>query len=147
MIPFLNNGRLTDRERAHNIQLSGARSTIERSFALLRGKWRKLKQLPSYSLVIAVDHIMACVVVHNFILLEGKRPVCKYAENNFAYDVSLGFYFLYITVQGLAGEEDFIPNENDIDDDIDLHAVVHQARDEGAVERELIARILYPNDE
>lgn len=77
MIPYRNDGQLTPRMRTHNYYLSRCRSIIERSFALLKGKWRRLKYFPNYCVEYAVDHIIACVVLHNFIILEGNAyEVC-----------------------------------------------------------------------
>lgn len=47
--------------------------------------------------------------------------------------------------QGLAGE-DYVPNEIDLDDGAVLRNILEQGRGDGAVKREEIARILYPND-
>lgn len=77
MIPYENDGHLTNRQRAHNYTLSSARSSIERSFGLLRGKFRRLKSLPSYRLEYSVDHIVASMVLHNFILLVGETAVSR----------------------------------------------------------------------
>lgn len=70
-IPYRNLGNLTDQQKTHNYYLSRARSCIERAFALLKGKWRRLKYFPNYCLDYAIDHILACVVLHNFVILEG----------------------------------------------------------------------------
>lgn len=72
IIPYRNVGNLTRQQRAHNYILSRCRSSIERAFALLKGKWRRLKYFPNYCIEYAMDHITACVVLHNFILLEGN---------------------------------------------------------------------------
>ncbi|KAK3929250.1 Protein ANTAGONIST OF LIKE HETEROCHROMATIN PROTEIN 1 [Frankliniella fusca] len=72
LIPYKDYGNMTLRQRTHNRILSRCRSSIERAFALLKGKWRRLKYLPSYSLDYQLDHIMACLVLHNFIILEGE---------------------------------------------------------------------------
>ena len=75
MIPFVHGGNLSNRQRAHNLHLSKARARIECSFALLRGKWRRLKYLPCYNVKYAVKHIVASLVVHNFVILDGGLPV------------------------------------------------------------------------
>ncbi|XP_026279689.1 uncharacterized protein LOC113207370 [Frankliniella occidentalis] len=71
LIPYKDYGNMTVRQRAHNRTLSQCRSAIERAFALLKGKWRRLKYLPSYCLDYQLDHIMACLVLHNFVILHG----------------------------------------------------------------------------
>lgn len=73
IIPYPNNGHLTRRQRTYNYYLSRCRSSIERAFALLKNKWRRLKFFPGYCIEYAIDHIVACMVLHNFIILEGEE--------------------------------------------------------------------------
>lgn len=72
IIPYVNDGGLSRRQRTHNYLLSACRSKIENSFALLRARSRRLKKLPMRNPHLVVDHIMASFVLHNFILLEGN---------------------------------------------------------------------------
>ncbi|KAK3932077.1 Protein ANTAGONIST OF LIKE HETEROCHROMATIN PROTEIN 1 [Frankliniella fusca] len=71
MIPYVNDGHLTPRMRTHNYVLSSCRAAVERSFALLRGKHRRLKKLPMRNMELTIKHIVASFVLHNLIILEG----------------------------------------------------------------------------
>lgn len=44
---------------------------MERAFALLKGKWTRLKSFPSYCLDYVEDSIIASMILHNFTILEG----------------------------------------------------------------------------
>ncbi|KAK3925265.1 Protein ANTAGONIST OF LIKE HETEROCHROMATIN PROTEIN 1 [Frankliniella fusca] len=72
LIPYTNNGHLSQRQRTHNFLLSACRSKVENSFALLRAKNRRLKKLPMRNPFLVSDHIMASFVLHNFIILGGN---------------------------------------------------------------------------
>ncbi|KAE8742101.1 hypothetical protein FOCC_FOCC012375 [Frankliniella occidentalis] len=71
LIPYRDNGNLTRCQKVHNYYLSRSRSCVERAFGLLKGKWRWLKYFHNYCIDYLVDSIMACTVLHNFIILEG----------------------------------------------------------------------------
>jgi hypothetical protein len=43
------------------------RNIIERTFGVLKEKWRILKHLPSYPMKKQANIILACMVLHNFI--------------------------------------------------------------------------------
>lgn len=63
--PYKDNGHLTEAQKNFNKRLSSARSTIERSFAYLKGRFRCLKYLDVRNLIWAPKYIMACCVLHN----------------------------------------------------------------------------------
>lgn len=69
MIPFRNNGHLTAREKRFNTKLSSIRQIVERSFTLLKGRWRRLSCVEHTDLTLMVDVIMSTFVLHNFCLL------------------------------------------------------------------------------
>ena len=50
-----------------NYSHSSLRNVIERSFGVLKMKWRILLDLPSYPMPKQSQIIMACMAVHNFI--------------------------------------------------------------------------------
>ncbi|KAJ8933817.1 hypothetical protein NQ318_004090 [Aromia moschata] len=68
MKPYQDNGHLGDQQVTFNIRMSGVRSLIERTFGLLKGKFRQLKYI-DMSLIEAVPMVItpACVL-HNFII-------------------------------------------------------------------------------
>jgi hypothetical protein len=52
-----------------NFRHSSLRSTIERAFALLKNRFGILDhKKPKYSLPMQVDMVLACAVIHNYIL-------------------------------------------------------------------------------
>lgn len=73
LIPYVDDGHMTRMQRHHNFYLSSVRVAIERSFALLRGKERRLKKLQMRNHQLLIDHISACFVLHNVILLGGHE--------------------------------------------------------------------------
>ena len=74
LTPYRDNGKLSTLQKRFNFFHGSARSVIERSFALLKGKFRRLKYLD-----MSLDDkipltVSSCVVLHNFILLNEKNP-------------------------------------------------------------------------
>lgn len=66
--PYKNEGRLTEGQKRFNKELSKMRQVIERAFALLKGRFRRLKFLPIVSPEQMFYTIMACCVLHNICL-------------------------------------------------------------------------------
>jgi hypothetical protein len=70
LVAFKNTGRLSRREMLFNETLSGARSVIERAFALLKGRFRRLKYLDMSNIERIPQVIIACCVLHNICLVK-----------------------------------------------------------------------------
>lgn len=70
LTPFKDIGHLTYEQIRYNIRLSSIRSIIERAFALLKGKFRKLKYLEMYNLDLIIYTIAPACILHNFIKME-----------------------------------------------------------------------------
>jgi hypothetical protein len=68
IVPFRDNGHLTPEETHFNIIHSSSRNVIERSFARLKGKFRRLKYLDMDNLSLVSVVITAACVLHNAIL-------------------------------------------------------------------------------
>lgn len=68
LVPYKDNGNLTEAQKHFNFKLSAARSTTERSFALLKGRFRCLKYLDVQRIDWVPIYIMACCVLHNICL-------------------------------------------------------------------------------
>ena len=68
LVPFKDTGRLGAREHKYNRCLSAARCTIERAFALLKGRFRRLKGLDMTRIDVVPKVIVACCVLHNICL-------------------------------------------------------------------------------
>ena len=69
LTPFRDNGHLTQNQKRYNQYLSSNRVVIDRAFALLKGRFRRLKYLDTNKVENAVEIIMACCIVHNICLL------------------------------------------------------------------------------
>ncbi|KAM0735785.1 Protein ALP1-like [Formica fusca] len=72
--PFRNLGNLTQAQQKFNQALSKMRQVIERAFALLKGRWRRLKYLDMNRDDMIPLTIIACCVLHN-ICLDGVNDV------------------------------------------------------------------------
>lgn len=71
MTPFRDNGHLTDRQKNYNFCHSSARMSIERSFGLLKGRFRSLLSLLDMERVDLIpEFIIACCVMHNICFLQ-----------------------------------------------------------------------------
>lgn len=68
MVAFKNNGNVSREQERYNKALSAARSSIERAFALLKGRFRRLKYLDMYTVQQIPLYIMACCILHNVCL-------------------------------------------------------------------------------
>ena len=64
--PYCDNGHLSVLQKSYDRQLSAQRSVIERAFALLKGKWRKLLFLNVTNLSYIPHILAAACFLHNF---------------------------------------------------------------------------------
>ncbi|XP_061164902.1 putative nuclease HARBI1 [Saccostrea echinata] len=65
LTPYRDNGHLTHEQRRYNNYLSSNRMVIERAFALLKGRFRRLRFLETQKIEYAVKIIMTSCVLHN----------------------------------------------------------------------------------
>lgn len=70
MTPYRDNGHLTLQQRNYNYKLSRVRSTVERSLALLKQRFRCLKFLDIQRLDWAPKYIVVCAVLHNICIMQ-----------------------------------------------------------------------------
>ena len=68
MVPYKDTGSLTARQQRYNLSLSSSRCVIERAFALLKGRFRRLKFLDMSRIDLIPKVIVACCVLHNVCL-------------------------------------------------------------------------------
>jgi len=68
IVPFRNTGDLSPEERQFNTIHSASRCVIERAFARLKGKFRRLKYLDMDDMNLVGEIITAACVLHNFII-------------------------------------------------------------------------------
>lgn len=71
IVPFKDNGHLTDRQVNFNKRLSAARMIVERSLGLLKGRFRSiLDTLPTRRIDLIPKYIIACCILHNICLIK-----------------------------------------------------------------------------
>lgn len=92
MTLYKDNGHLLDEQIHYNNIHASIRSTIERAFGRLKGKWRRLKYLDASDMNIIKDHVLASCVLHNFLLIN-----CDVSNDDFDQEV--------ITEEGAVMEE------------------------------------------
>ncbi|KMQ86288.1 nuclease harbi1 [Lasius niger] len=66
--PYIDRGQLTNAQKKFNYEISAKRSVIERAFALLKGRFRRLKYLDMNVDEMIPYVIIACTVLHNICL-------------------------------------------------------------------------------
>lgn len=76
--PYVNRGNLTPAQRNFNTVLSKTRQTIERTFALLFGRFRRLKFLDMNRSDCIPATVLAACVMHNICLDSGDLEVENY---------------------------------------------------------------------
>ena len=91
LTPYVDTGKLTAAEKHYNYKLSSTRMIIENANARLKNKWRRLKKIYTQTIKRAEDIIVACIVLHNFVLTydselwssvydDMKMPTCATGE-------------------------------------------------------------------
>lgn len=87
MVPYRDNGHLTDRQKNYNFCHASARMAIERAFGLLKGRFRSLLTVLDMGRVDLIpEFILACCVLHNICLLQqDELPVLEveFSENGY----------------------------------------------------------------
>ncbi|CAH9086232.1 unnamed protein product [Cuscuta europaea] len=63
----------TNAEEAFNRAHSSLRSCIERSFGVLKKRWRLLKRMSKFSINTQIDVIVAAFALHNYIVYIRKN--------------------------------------------------------------------------
>lgn len=151
MIPFVNNGHLTPRQLNFNKRLSQCRVRVENSFALAKGKWRRIKFIHVRNHSILIDHITASFVLHNFLILNGEEML---TVRNFANSTMQKFSscmsYVRFCVLFLLQEEELarLINENQVLGNEDM-AEEEDGEDElfdGAQARGIEKRLFFMND-
>jgi len=72
LVPYRDNGHLNQKQKQFNYHLSSSRCAIERAFALLKGKFRRLKYIDVNDIAAVPPMVTAACVLHNFILQNEK---------------------------------------------------------------------------
>lgn len=66
--PFRDNGNLNDNQKEFNYRLSSSRIVIENAFALLKGRFRRLKYFDNDNILYIVNCVVCAAVFHNICL-------------------------------------------------------------------------------
>ncbi|KAM0734555.1 putative nuclease HARBI1 [Formica fusca] len=71
LVPYPDNGHLTQNQKNYNFCHSSTRMVIERAFGFLKGRWRSLLHVLAVNHVDFVPyHILTCCILHNICLLQ-----------------------------------------------------------------------------
>ena len=73
LTPFRDNGQLTRVERKYNQVHSGIRSLVERAFALLKNRFRRLKYLDQKDVTTMISTIITACVIHNLCIMSNDE--------------------------------------------------------------------------
>ncbi|XP_066596274.1 putative nuclease HARBI1 [Prorops nasuta] len=74
LVPYRDNGHLTQRQKNYNFCHSSARICIERAFGLLKGRFRSLLNLFVMNRTDLIPmHILACCVLHNICIMQNDE--------------------------------------------------------------------------
>lgn len=73
MVGFKDNGHLTPQQKHFNVKLSQTRVVIENAFALLKGRFRRLKFIETVPLDLISMFIICSCILHNICLLNGDK--------------------------------------------------------------------------
>lgn len=71
--PYPNNAALNQTQRVFNRTLSSARSTVERAFGTLKGRWRVLLKRLDNRFCNVSKVILTCCILHNFCQIAGEE--------------------------------------------------------------------------
>lgn len=72
MVPYKNNGHLTEAQLNFNYRLSSSRTIVERAIGLLKGRFRSLlDNLPMTRTDLIPRYIIVCCVLHNICISHG----------------------------------------------------------------------------
>ncbi|XP_020296760.1 putative nuclease HARBI1 [Pseudomyrmex gracilis] len=109
IVPFKDNGHLSERQLTFNKRLSTARTIVERSLGLLKSRFRSiLDTLPMQRTNLIPKYIVACCILHNICLLHNDMidiPVIVNDNINIAQEAE-------ILENNAAKREDLISNQH-----------------------------------
>lgn len=88
--PFIDRGSLTNVQRQFNTTLSKSRQVIERAFALLKGRFRRLKYLDMNRVDLIPATVLAACVVHNMCLDHRDVFIENYIHEGFEVEDNNG---------------------------------------------------------
>lgn len=106
LTPFKDNGRLTRRQRRYNFVHSPTRMVVERSLALYKGRFRKMKtEMEINRIEDAPEIVVASCVLHNICLI-AEHDIDEFLENGYDDDDD---------DDGCGGDDEFPPEAEEDD--------------------------------
>ncbi|KAI4466553.1 hypothetical protein MML48_2g00003457 [Holotrichia oblita] len=85
--PFINRGNLTQQQTYFNTRHAQCRSVIERSFALLFGRFRRLRYIDMNRFDFVPATILAACVLHNACLDHGNEFIEEYIDEGYPHAI------------------------------------------------------------
>lgn len=110
MVEFKDNGHLTNLERHFNQKLSQVRVIIENTFALLKGRFRRLKMVETVRLDLTALLIISACILHNICLL--NNDILEEIRNEENADEELGVDNEYQANNDAGGQAAFLKRNN-----------------------------------
>ncbi|KAK3911041.1 Protein ANTAGONIST OF LIKE HETEROCHROMATIN PROTEIN 1, partial [Frankliniella fusca] len=119
MVPLRNVGNLTEEQRLYNYSLCKSRCRVEHAFGKAFGQWRRMKMLHTANLDIAVDHIVSCFVLHNFMILNGEK-LLDLTENDPTLWRMMKMKMIIIMMAWMQGSINWLQQQNYVEWERDL---------------------------
>ncbi|XP_066590713.1 putative nuclease HARBI1 [Prorops nasuta] len=88
LVPYRDNGHLTNIQINYNKSLSSTRIVIERTFGLLKARFRKLKYMYLYDTDIIPLLILACCILHN-ICIDNEEELFNVTEDEDDFNIEI----------------------------------------------------------
>lgn len=85
MTPYKRVNQLGEMENYHNYCLSADRVAIENVFGIIKGRWRRLQYINTYSIAKAIEITTAVCILHNYCYLnsdEWNGEICEEIRRN-----------------------------------------------------------------
>jgi len=96
LVPYKDNGHLTEKQKNYNYCLSSTRMVVERSIGLLKGRFRiLLDRLPMKRIDLIPKYIMACYVLHNICIMRNDMieiPIIEDRIENNVEDINFNIF-------------------------------------------------------
>ena len=86
--PFIDNGKLTSDQKKFNTAHSKTRQVVERSFALLFGRWRRLQYVDMKRTEAIPATVMACCMMHNICLMFREDNRTEYLTEGLGHAIN-----------------------------------------------------------
>lgn len=79
--PFKDNGHLSNLQKKFNKVISSARQVVERAFGLLKGRFRRLREVTSHEPSAIVGIIVCGCILHNLTIIN-HEDIEKFIDDN-----------------------------------------------------------------